>query len=831
MVIEGAEDLVDYQVLDGSERRLAVRQAKTRQEPGVWGAPELARILCRWGQLDNAADAEFTFVTDASVNDSGRQLLELIEAMRVQPDAAVLQETAARLGRGGVRLPSLEVLRRVRILTRMGSTEQILAQLEVRVLLVLQRARAAVLADAEAAVNRLYRRLFVVGGKVDHQQRTITRADVLAALGVDESSLVGGLAWSDAVAESYRAAVVEFSQQARGFVLLDVISVTSVPQVMRLLDAPDRRSGHAQSLDVILDERQAVLVGATGQGKTTALFHLASVAASRGLVPVVVLAAGYTSGSLHSRVRHAVETRLGQRLTVGAAETVMALPTLVLLIDGVSEVDVTVRDAVHEDLQRLTTQRPVRVVMTGRDLSTTMTVASLPDPPAAYRLTGLDSATRRQLACAQIGYRDDVVELIESRLGDAADNPMLFLMALSVSSHGVPDSRAEVYQQFLRGLAVRARVADSGIHLAAMGSAWAQLIGRGLRATDHYTWLSALSGALNDLDRHPVWRGQACSPDAALSHAQTLGLLGRLDPDSGLAPLHDSFADYLAARAIVRGEAPLPDVLSTRYDEALLFVVDMDGLSDEAVYRLAVDNPLLACRVSRLPFARGPADPQVVGRLLGALTAGCELPLISQAPGLRLYRHPRFTGVVLAAGGCEMIDDAQFARLTHDHAAVMVPADMGSLPLAIKLWALAVHRAHQPPVRVFQLAPRADPELATHLLPEYQFAVAAERHRLITTTLPPTVREQVTAAIGPPGIVAFIDDPEPGRFGGLDLPVHYRPDTQYRVQRSGAGRPDEDERLATTTLTHLMERHPTHQAAHEIHDALTELTHHTWPKS
>ena len=37
VVIEGAADIVDYEVLDRAGHPIAVRQAKTRREPGTWG--------------------------------------------------------------------------------------------------------------------------------------------------------------------------------------------------------------------------------------------------------------------------------------------------------------------------------------------------------------------------------------------------------------------------------------------------------------------------------------------------------------------------------------------------------------------------------------------------------------------------------------------------------------------------------------------------------------------------------------------------------------------------------------------------------------------------
>lgn len=829
VVIEGREDFVDYEILDSNGRRLAVRQAKTRQEPGTWGATELARILCEWGQLDDAGDAEFAFVTDASLNSSGQQLHDLIKSVQVNPDATVARREAAKIGRRGAQLPSVDVLQRVRILTRMGTTEQVLASLEMRILNLLQRSRPATPDDASNAANRLFRRLFVIGGDVDLAKRRISRPEVLAALGISEASLLGGLPWSDTVAASYRAVVAEASGQLRGFLPLDVVSVVSTPTVLRLLQQTDTPSPERpQSSDVVLDEAQAVLIGATGQGKTTTLMHLAAVAAQRGLLPILLQAAGHTPGSLPRRVRHAIEVKLGEPLAAGALDAVMATHDLVLFIDGVSEVDERTREALHGDLQQLAAQRPLRVIAASRDLPIAFAVASLPDPPAAFRLAVLDRQSRRQLAKTHAGLDNDVVDRIEARLGDTVDNPMLFLMALSVSADGVPDSRAEVYQQFLRGLATRARLSHSEPYAAALGAAWAQLIGRGLRTADHYTWLSSLSTALGEFLSLPVWAGQSSTPGDVLARAQAMGLLTRLDPDGGLAPLHDSFADYLAARAITRGEATLPTVLSLSYDETMLFTIEIAGLSDVLAYRLAAENPLLACRVSQLPQARGRADPHQVARLLDTFTEGCTLPLVTRPARLSLIHHDQFTGVVLADESPENVDEATFHTLIQNHPAVMVPPHTGSLAIAVHLWTAALRLAHRPHVRVFQAPPPADPELVTQLLPQYRRAVDTELHRLIATTLPATIRERVLATLGPRGIVARIDDPEPGPFGGLDLPVFYRRDTDYLALRAGDSRLDGSPLPAQTTAAWLMRRHPIEQAAHEINEVLMLLTERTW---
>jgi len=91
VTIEGAADVVDYEILDRDGRSAAVRQAKARQEPGTWGANELAKVLCAWGKVEYAGTAEFAFVTDGSLSDSGQRLQDLIKEMQLHPDEEVLR--------------------------------------------------------------------------------------------------------------------------------------------------------------------------------------------------------------------------------------------------------------------------------------------------------------------------------------------------------------------------------------------------------------------------------------------------------------------------------------------------------------------------------------------------------------------------------------------------------------------------------------------------------------------------------------------------------------------------------------------------------------------
>lgn len=282
--VEGVDDVVDYETLDAEGRRLGCWQAKTRQDSDSWGAAELAAVLVEWGAKADAKRVAFTFVTDGRLGTSGQKLDDLIQAVRTNPDPQLLS-AATTMGRGGkpVSLPSVEVLQRVRIRSGVGSAEQTLAVLERNIQRLLERSRIVTTTDAENAANQLFRLLFVRGGEFDLNRRTFSRVDLLAELGLDESDLGGGVAWSDALAGQLRQAVAAASQRPAHFIPLDVVAVSTQPAVLRLLGPGDLSGDDGpQNLSDVLDDPAVVLVGATGQGKTTSLNHLAVQAADEG---------------------------------------------------------------------------------------------------------------------------------------------------------------------------------------------------------------------------------------------------------------------------------------------------------------------------------------------------------------------------------------------------------------------------------------------------------------------------------------------------------------------------------------------------------------------
>jgi hypothetical protein len=830
--VEGAEDIVDYETVAADGRRLRVRQAKTRRAPRAWGAGEIAAILDAWAKLTDAEEAEFAFVTDGQLGETGIALAGIIEAARGGAAQAELDAMEDKLERTTIRLPSSALLRRVELLTRFGTVESILERLEMRALRLIERGRAATSEDASAVVDRLWRLLFEVGGKSQPRAREVTRQQVLHVLGLTGEEVTVGDAWDARARDAYRTRVLDESVRP-DMVALDVLPVHASLKVLRLLDGPaPATSATEQPATVLLDAQQVVLVGPTGTGKTTTLAMVRRLAAERGDIPVLVVADGHQPGALDRRLHEAVAAVLGRRLTVGAVQRLLADEGLLLLGDGVSEVDADTREALRHDLRVLAARRPLRVVASSRDLAAARSVLPAGTNASAFSLLGLSGTDRRQIAEARVeGGAARQVARIEETLGDAVDNPMLFAMAIAVSEQGGPiESRPQVYQQFLAGLAARARMVETDIRFAALGVVWSDLLATSGRAADGYQWRRLLADALGRLASSDVFADHGVNAGQVLDDAQAMGLLVRPDLDAGLVPLHDSFADYLAGVAVAHGWVGLPGLLVPARDEQVLFAVQIAGLAEALADRLAVENPLLACRVAALPAVEpGSADPARVGALLAKLRANATLATLAGRDGVRILDDPAVLGVVLVDGPSAPVDLAEFQQLTTTNPSWLLPAGTGSLAVAVNLWASAVRAALLPQRRLFPTPVPQDPDEVVARLIEHETACVELLSKTVERVLPsPAVGERVLDALDA-GLVAVVGDPQKGPLGRPYVPVAYRRGGgEILVVRDGDPRVGTSQLATRGPADSLLRRHPTAETARRVLDTLTALTAGTW---
>jgi energy-coupling factor transporter ATP-binding protein EcfA2 len=831
--VEGTDDIVDYETVAADCQRLRVRQAKTRQAPRTWSASDIAEVLDAWAKLSDADGAELAFVSDGQLGKTGVALEKIIEAAKAGATQAELDAMAKIIPGIRIRLPPASLLRRVELFTRAGTLERVLDGLELRVFRLMERARVATTEDARTAVDRLFRRLFEVGGQRLPAARELSRQQILDVLGLTHEEVTAGGAWDAQARETYRTRVL--GEPVRpDTVVLNLLEIDVGPRVLQLLDGPiASTSTTGQPPGALLAARQVVLVGPTGTGKTTTLAMVRHLAAEREGVPVMLRADGHLPGALGRRVHETVATVLGGRLTVGGAQRLLADEGLLLLVDGVSEVDAGTREALRHDLRALAAERSLRVVAAGRDLATTRSV--LPDGMSAsgFSPIGLSRADRRQIAEARIGH-DAVRQVahIEETLGDAVDNPLLFGMAVVVNKQGGPiQSRPQVYQEFLAGLAARAQLVETDTSFATLGMAWSGLLATSRRATDGYEWRRLLADALRRLDGVGAFAGHAVTANEILHDAQAMGLLTRPDLDAGLVPLHDSFADYLAGAAVARGWATLAASLVPAQDEQALFAVQIGGLDDALADRLAVENPLLACRVAALAGVEpGSADPERVGALLVKLVAGATLPPLTGRGGVRLLHDPGVLGIVLVDGPCELVDLPQFHRLAATNPSWLLPAGSGSLAVAVNVWASAVRAAVLPQRRLFPSRVPEDADAVVAALVEHETACAELLRSTVEWALPsPATGGRVLEALGT-GVAAVVGDPFAGPFGRPQVPVTYsRGCGEILVVREGDRRVDTSQLHTSGVADGLLRHHPAVETARRVLDTLKALTARTWP--
>jgi hypothetical protein len=366
--VEGAEDIVDYELVAVNGRRLRVCQAKTRQEPRTWSAGDLAAVLNAWDKVAEANDTEFVFVTDGQLGKSAVAIKDIIEAARAGASQADLDTMVEEIPRSTISLPSSSLLRRVEVLTGFGTVGSILEGVELRLLRLMEGGRLVRTEEARAAVDRLFRLLFEVGGEGRLQRREVTRLQILDVLGLTDEEVRAGGAWDLEARDLYRRRVRD-DQLGPDMVLLDVLPVHAGPRVLQLSGPIPGEGSRPQPAEVLLEGGQVVLVSPTGSGKTTTLHALRRIAAGRGDVPVLLRADGHLPDTLARRMHEAVASVLGRRLTGGGVERLLADQELLLLVDGVSEVDADTQDALRRDLRVLAAQRPLRVVTAGRDLA------------------------------------------------------------------------------------------------------------------------------------------------------------------------------------------------------------------------------------------------------------------------------------------------------------------------------------------------------------------------------------------------------------------------------------------------------------------------------
>ncbi len=831
--VEGVHDVVDIELFTLVMSVHHAKQVKTRIEPYTWGEAELLAVLRRWASLPGADHATFELLTNGRLGPSGEKVQAALEAAalgRPQDLADILDEDVPGT--------ACAALKHARIRVDPAGVGVLLLRAERQVAAMLPQARTAEDAREQArhAVDRLFRLLFDRATNPDPQARIVTREEIAAMLGVpaDQSA---SQRWPGAIRDRYMQAARDMSPAAIVPQLVEPHGAAR--STVRRVDAPwDEERLECSAL--LSGNGPVILAGRTGTGKSTAARNLCRDGARAGQVILLPHAETYLPGRLEALAADALSDLLGEDLPIATGRQVLADRSVTLVIDGVSEVPAPVRDALHDDLAAsVAAGRGARIVLVGRDIAVLREVLPSSVMPAAYQMVELDAERRFDLACRTLlgrpstGGEEDqstyevrtVVAQVEHALGDAAGNPLLFSMGLTLVAEGIPfTNRATLYQRFVERLAERSGATGIVLAAAALGIMYARLLDQSRRYADPYEWAQLLDDVTAELEA----AAQPADPRAIDTAVRRCGLITPIGYTQTLAPIHDSFADYLAGAAHARRAAPYPPRLQPGDDQRVLFAAEMSGVNAALALLVARDQPFLTVRLASFDRRELTEEaPAEIETLISHLIPSRDGYLVA------LWRtaDARVVAVRSSQDRSSWVDEFTALRLG-EVATVVVVEDGGPLAVTVRLWRQdLIARLHTAP----DLGPRHPTSLeeACSTLEAHATQTAAGTNHLIGAVASPGHAPVLSAQVGPPGLTATVYPAAEG-YRGVDWPVSYFHTEDVSIV---AATHDEDRNSATryadlarrrSSVGTLTADPPAAAAAKRVRDAINSLTRRNW---
>lgn len=544
--VEGTEDVMDIEIHDILGVVAAAAQLKSRVSSKTWGRKELLDILRTWATLDVAKAASFELITNGELGPTGNTVRTALDAA-ADGDPAALAELLDTDPSGDV----CQVLSRAHIRLETSDAETVLqdAEREVRSMLPGARTPADLEETARHIVDELFRLLMDRAARRDQAERIVTKAEI--------AEVLGGLAhvaksdrWPGTLQAEYRREIVNDRPTSVSAKLSRIDFAAS-------FEATQETDVAVQSLLDI--SGPVVLGGGTGTGKSTTARQLRYEAAARERTVIIGHAETYLEGRLDALVADSLSSAVGRTLPALIGRQLLNDSQVILVIDGVSEVPQRVQKRLRDELRvQASTETGARIVLIGRDLAVLGSILPVTAASARFRISGFHWAERHELVRRIMGESQDhecrqLAAQAEHALGDAAGNPMLLSMAIRLLLDGIEfTDRASIYRATITRLAERGRAADLDVATAALGIAFAKLLDEGRRYANPVEWSRLLEGAVRNLEE----MGVPVDLDSLRETLQRTGLVAPIGHTQAQAPIHDSFADYLAGRG--RGRRPRP---------------------------------------------------------------------------------------------------------------------------------------------------------------------------------------------------------------------------------------------------------------------------------
>ena len=312
-----------------------------------------------------------------------------------------------------------------------------------------------------------------------------------------------------------------------------------------------------------------------------------------------------------------------------------------IVLDGVTELVPDQRRALLDDVRTLATHGArARFIFAGRDANAFSSIAT-----TTYSLVGLLPEARREIAALLLDDSEKAVVDIEEHLGNLADNPLLFTMALALHAHGVSaSSRSEIFEGFLAGLEHR----EEGEHLSFAGRACLevacyQLLGEDRYSAEEWWWIERFSKARQELIERGTIAEDTEAAEELFLQIKRLGFLQAISGSPEIALLHDLFCDWLASAAIHRDHRVLPDPVPQVYEETATLLSERGEMTEAQTLAVAASITAASRVADAMPASL--IEPALADRIWQRLAT--QLETVAERLGV-LHLHCQATSPPIA---------------------------------------------------------------------------------------------------------------------------------------------------------------------------------------
>ncbi|MCH9732324.1 MAG: ATP-binding protein [Actinomycetia bacterium] len=672
--VEAANDVIDVEICSQDGHLVKGSQFKLRNQRDTWGQQELIDELVRWsGLAGDSPGATYEFVTDGRLGPTGVKVRDALEKA-ASGDLRDIRQLIA--GKTADVVVSDESLMRASVRAEGLAYPDLLAAAQTRARALLPNVTSTSEAEERGrwVVLELLNMVTERSGLADDAARIITRDEVLALLATPQDHTPSAQ-WDAALKSKFCASVL-----ARHDV--SPVELACRPDVAIAAGA----ANEPQPLENWAQENAVrLLAGASGSGKSTVVLDMQRRAAERGAVVIAVSAEDYIPGRLAALVAGGLNrhTFIGAHPAVGTAA--LADTDVIIAVDGVTEIPAPTRAELENELKQfLSADRRADLVLIGRGLTAMRAMLTRSVATTDLMVCPMSEDEQCRIVESICQLDTDTAHWLVRQVGhvmhEAASNPLMLLLgARAIALKGPASSPALIFHTVISDIAEECGYPDASVLIAGLGLAYATLLNRQKRYCDTLEWGSLLTQSAERLTDV----GHSVTVRRLREFGSETGIV-RSAPFDTVRPIHDSFADFLAAVALTRSLAKLPDRLGEHDRARARFLAQLSGVAVGLADRLTRDLPFTAVNVAPYESRR----PEEAWFDETNLHVDHLLPTAQARPTVAYWQDTGGRVVVTVGAGVEgWLGRAEPARAVFESGWTFPLSDgQGPLTVAVRIW-------------------------------------------------------------------------------------------------------------------------------------------------